>query len=72
MPALINAKTVAERLGVSDKAIYALARARLIPSVRVGRSVRFEPEVIEQFVRAGGRSYEGYERRESRSDHPVL
>ena len=64
MKALIDARAVAERLNVSDKAIYAIARAGLIPHVRVGRSVRFDPDAIEAFIASGGKSYPGGWRRE--------
>lgn len=62
---LIDAKAVAERFGLSNKAVYALARAGVLPgTVRVGRSVRFRPDAIDQFIASGGAGYAGGWRRE--------
>lgn len=39
--------------------LYKMAREGLIPSIRIGRSVRFHPEQIEEWMRNGGQALEG-------------
>lgn len=55
---LINAAAVAERLGVSRFRVYELARGGDLPCVRLGRSMRFDPNAIESFIRDGGTGYD--------------
>lgn len=48
---LITAEMVAERLGMSTKWVYGAAKSGELPSVRVtGRSVRFDPDVIDTWL----------------------
>lgn len=52
---LKNAEWLTEKLGLSsEQRAYALARENIVPSVRIGRLVRFDPVRIEEFIRAGG------------------
>lgn len=64
---LIDAKRVAKRLGVSPQVVWAMARqdggAPLLPSIRIGRLVRFDPEAIEAFIERGGAALPGGWRR---------
>ena len=56
-PALQSSAETAARLGVSRWQLYMLAREKRIPgAVRVGRALKFDPEVIEAFIAAGGTS----------------
>lgn len=55
---LVTAKAVATRLGISRYRVYELARADEIPHVRLGRSMRFDPNTIEAFINSGGTGYE--------------
>jgi excisionase family DNA binding protein len=48
---LLTADDVAELLGVGKDWLYAEVRANRIPHVRLGRSVRFRAESIEQWIR---------------------
>jgi excisionase family DNA binding protein len=41
---------------VSRARVYELARSRVIPSVRLGRQVRFDGAVLEEWIRNGGRA----------------
>ena len=45
---LIDAKRLAELLGVSDSRAYELIRAGIIPSVRLGRQVRVSEEALQR------------------------
>lgn len=55
MSNLKNAGWLTERLGLSsEQRAYAYARENIVPSVRIGRLVRFDPEKIEAFIQAGG------------------
>lgn len=56
---------VAARLGVSKQRVYDLAREGIIPHVRLGRSIRFAQEDIENFVKNGGKSWVGRWRKSS-------
>lgn len=51
---LVRAEVIAERLDVDRLRVYELARTGQIPSVRIGRSLRFDPDAVEQWIRAGG------------------
>ena len=51
-------------LGTRQRA-YELARLGLIPSVRIGRTVRFDEDQIREFVRTGGRGLPGGWRRDT-------
>jgi hypothetical protein len=55
---LIRAEALAEAWEIPVQSIYEKARQGLIPCVRVGRSIRFQPEVLEQFVNDGGQGLE--------------
>lgn len=50
MTPLLDARQVAELLGVSVRKVQQLAAERQIPSVPVGRLVRFRPEDVEAWV----------------------
>ena len=62
---LTGADDVAARLGVTKQRVYDLAREGIIPHVRLGRSIRFAQEDIEDFVRNGGKSWVGRWRKSS-------
>jgi excisionase family DNA binding protein len=49
---LLRAEDVAGRIGASKQAVYLLARENTLPSVRWGRSVRFDPADVEAFIEA--------------------
>lgn len=50
--ALLKVPDVARRLGISVPHVYGLARRGEIPCVRIGTSVRFDPEDVEEYIRA--------------------
>ena len=49
-PFLLNAKQVAERLGISKEHAYSIMRRGDIPVVRMGRSVRVRPDHLKKFI----------------------
>src|SRR5207253_10533336 len=51
---LLLAQEVAEILKIPLASVYDLARRKLIPSVRVGRLVRFEEEALRAWIATGG------------------
>ncbi len=53
---LLRVSEVAEVLNVSEDRVYTLARENIIPSVRLGRLLRFDPEAIEEFIKNGGKA----------------
>lgn len=54
-PALITSAQAADRLGVSQRMVWELAKRGDLPVVKIGRAVRFDPLDIEQFVAAAKR-----------------
>lgn len=48
---LLRAEDVARRIDASKQTVYLLAREKTLPSVRWGRSVRFDPKDVERFIR---------------------
>lgn len=47
---LWTAERVASYLGLHPQTVYAKARAGEIPSLKIGRALRFRPEEIEAWV----------------------
>ena len=56
--AYVTADKVAEHFGLPKNAVYKMAREGTIPSYRLGRSLRFVIEEIEDATRKGGRREE--------------
>ncbi len=52
---LLTAKQVATLLGVSEKSVYRWSELGALPSVRLGRAVRFDPAEVQAFIDAGRR-----------------
>lgn len=48
----VGAGAVAQRLNVSARTVYRLAKERKIPSVRVGRQIRFDLGEVDRALRA--------------------
>ena len=47
---LLRAEQVAEMLGCSKWFVYALAQDGKLPSINIGRAVRFDPKDVMEFV----------------------
>ena len=48
---LIRPRDVGRKLGLSTPHVYTLAAAGEIPSIKLGRAVRFRPADVEAFIR---------------------
>jgi excisionase family DNA binding protein len=47
---LLNVREAAVYLGVTVDTVYRMARLRTLPSVKVGRALRFDVKALERFV----------------------
>jgi excisionase family DNA binding protein len=47
---LLNVKEAAQYLGLEVDTVYKKSRLRELPSVKVGRSLRFDVKALERFV----------------------
>ena len=47
---LLNAREAAEYLGIAVDTVYRMARLRELPSVKVGRALRFDVVALERYV----------------------
>lgn len=51
---LLNAREVAEMLSVSRTHVLKMAKAGVIPSIKLGCAWRFRRDAIEQVIESGG------------------
>jgi len=65
MAKLIDSLKVAEIFDESRGWVYEMARQGIIPSVRVGRKIKFSEEAIQDFIRSGGKGLPGGWRHEA-------
>lgn len=56
---LLRPEEVAGMLRLSKPRIYQLAKSREIPSVRIGKSVRFMIDDVSHFIKSRRRVFEG-------------
>jgi excisionase family DNA binding protein len=59
---LLTAKETAQLLKVTLPRVYELARTGLIPSVRMGRQVRFHEAKLIEWIEQGGSALQKEER----------
>jgi excisionase family DNA binding protein len=61
---LLDAAETARMLGLRRQQLYGLVREGVIPCVRLGRKLKFHPQVLEEFVANGGQGFgpEGWRR----------
>ena len=59
IPKLVTVEAVAEALGLSRWRVYELAREGMIPSVRIGRTMRFDEGEIRKWIQNGGTPQDG-------------
>lgn len=62
---LLRVTEAAEWLDLSEYQVLAYARGGIIPSVRLGRQVRFATSALEDFIAKGGKAYPGGWKREA-------
>ena len=48
---LLNVREAAQYLGLEVDTVYKKSRLRELPSVKVGRALRFDVEALERFIR---------------------
>jgi excisionase family DNA binding protein len=63
LPRLLTAREVSEALGLPKWRVYQLAREEDLPSVRLGRSLRFDGDALAEWIQAGGTAAHGDEGR---------
>jgi excisionase family DNA binding protein len=51
---LLTAKQVADTLQVKLARVYQMSRENLLPTVRLGRQVRYDEETLRAWIRDGG------------------
>ncbi|MBA4157651.1 MAG: helix-turn-helix domain-containing protein [Gemmatimonadetes bacterium] len=61
---LISAEQVAVRLGRTKARVYEMARENLLPCVRLGRALAFDPGAIDRWIAGGGSALPGGWRKE--------
>ena len=59
MSQLVKVTPVAEKLGLTPQQVYMYAREGIIPCVRIGRTLRFPLNKIEEFIEQGGKALPG-------------
>ena len=52
---LINAASAARRLGFAKWRVYELCRQGILPCTHFGRSIYFDPDALDTFIRNGGK-----------------
>ncbi len=56
---LFKIHEVAVILDVSEDRVYSLAREGLLPHVRLGRQIRIDSDILDEFIKAGGKALPG-------------
>ncbi|MNY59125.1 Helix-turn-helix domain protein [compost metagenome] len=52
---LLTAHQVAQVLGTTTARVYELIRTKLLPAVHLGRQVKVDEDVLEQWIHQGGK-----------------
>ena len=55
---LLTAKQVAGVLQVALARVYEMSRENLLPTVRMGRQVRYDEDALREWIRRGGSAQE--------------
>ena len=69
---LLTTTQLAEQTGIPERRLYALVRDNLIPTVRLGRQVRFSKQAVEAWIAEGGQSLPGGWRRDPEGEGATL
>ena len=56
---LLTIPEVSDQTGIPVQTLYGLAREGVIPTVRFGRLIRVSPEALDEFIKNGGKSFNG-------------
>ena len=65
MKRLLKVNEVAELFDMSEDRIYTLSREKLIPTVRLGRQLRWDEAALIKFIESGGKTFNGGWRKET-------
>lgn len=65
-PEVMTAEQVAEYLQINKQTVYRRARAGEIPSIRIGKVLRFKKEVIDGWLRLSSLGWDATKREELR------
>lgn len=57
---LLNAAEIADYIGIPVERVYSYVRTGILPSCRIGRQIRFNPQSIKKFVDSGGKGYKDH------------
>lgn len=58
MSTLQDATWAAEKLNISRARVYDLVRKNVLPHVKLGKQIKFDPLRLEAFINEGGRGLE--------------
>ncbi len=61
---LLKTVEVAKWLDLPIDRVYSLARQNMIPTIRLGRQLRFDRKALDEFIQSGGRALPGGWKRE--------
>lgn len=56
---LLTAKQVADVLQVTLARVYEMSRENLLPTVRLGRQVRYDEDALREWIKTGGCTLSG-------------
>jgi excisionase family DNA binding protein len=62
---LLRVAEVATRLDITEARAYELARTGALPTVRIGRQIRVDPDALQAWIDNGGQPLPGGWRREA-------
>jgi excisionase family DNA binding protein len=62
---LLTVPEVASILSVPEHAVYRMAREGILPVIRLGRLVRFDPDGLRKWIEQGGKAFDGGWRKEA-------
>ena len=65
---LIQVQDVGDLLGLRKKQVYSLSRRGILPTVRVGRLLRFDADALDRWIADGGQGFEAGWRQRSDED----
>jgi excisionase family DNA binding protein len=50
-PLLLTPRDAAKALSVCERTLYALTKAGVLPAVRLGRCVRYDPDALKAWIK---------------------
>ncbi|MED0672677.1 helix-turn-helix domain-containing protein [Aneurinibacillus aneurinilyticus] len=59
MNRLLTIEETCDILAIPIQTGYAMAREKILPTVRIGRLVRIDPDKLKEWIDQGGKSYAG-------------